>query len=57
MTKTKIRFETVTLEEIKKILPPDLLDGSGNHNNHRKIKKKDQPIGAKSGKAKAKSRS
>jgi hypothetical protein len=46
MTKTKIRIEKVTLEEIKKIIPPELLERSGNQNNNHNVKKKkQQPAG------------
>jgi hypothetical protein len=46
MAKTK--FDTVRLEEIKKIIPPELLERSSNHNkNHPVKKKKQQPSAGK----------
>jgi len=51
MTKTKIRIEKVTLEEIKKILSPALLEQSTNHNNHQRLKKKKQQRSASNAKS------
>jgi len=38
----KIRFATVKLEELKKILPEQVMDGNDNHRGNQKDKKKNK---------------
>ena len=57
MTNPKTRFQKVSLEDLKKLLPEQVVDGNHNH-NHRgnekdKKKKNKQPV-AKTSKLKSK---
>ena len=55
MSAKKIRFERVSLEKLKKILPNQVLDGTENHNhNQQGNKKKDKRSVAETRKPKAK---
>jgi hypothetical protein len=42
MTDPKTRFEKVKLEELKKILPEQVVDGNENHRGRQKDKKKNK---------------
>ena len=45
MSAAKSRFETVRIEELKKILPGQVLDVNENHNHDQQDKRKDkQPM-------------
>jgi hypothetical protein len=50
---TKTRFPTVRLEDLKKILPEQVVDGNQNHRGNEKDKTKNKPQLAKTSKPKA----
>ena len=55
MTDPKTRFQTLNLEDLKKILPEQVM--AGNHNergNHKDKKKNSQDVATKTSKLKAK---
>ena len=54
MTDAKIRFQKVSLEDLKKILPEQVVDGNHNHRGNQKDKKKNKQRVGKTSKPKAK---
>ena len=54
MTDPKTRFERVKLEELKKILPEQAVDGNENHRGRQKDKKKNKQRVAETSKPKSK---
>jgi hypothetical protein len=53
MTDPKTRFQKVSLEDLKKILPEQVADGNHNHRGNQKDKKKNKPQAAKTSKPKS----
>jgi len=54
MTDPKTRFQKVSLEDLKKILPEQVADGNHNHRGNVKDKEKNKQRPAKTSKLKSK---
>ena len=54
MTDSKTRFEQVKLEELKKILPEQVMDGNDNHRGNQKDKKKNKQRAGETNNSKSK---
>jgi hypothetical protein len=54
MNAAKTRFQKVSLKELKKILPDQVLDGNKNHRGHQKDKRKGKEQAGKTSSRKSK---
>jgi hypothetical protein len=54
MSAAKTRFPKVSLEELAKILPKEVMDGNENHRGNQKRKKKNRQQAANTNKPKSK---